>query len=83
MPHFNIQVSIQKVEHTVTPRTVGIIQGKTDSERHVTKLADVAITAATEKEAFSKAYRLLDALKPHEHSASCHGPAGETQCGEG
>ena len=67
MPHFNIQVSIQKVEEAVTTRTAAGVfasSGKVERERTVTKLADVAITADTEAEAFSKAYRLLDALKP-------------------
>ncbi len=64
MPHFNIQLSIQKVEHTVSSRTVGMIQSKTDHERHVTKVAEIAITADTEQDAFSKTYRLLEALKP-------------------
>lgn len=98
MQHFNIQINIQKV--TIAPASSssrGVNAAISGKERDTVELLKLAITADTEAEAYSKAYRMLAANAPegtpylqraaieglvkHQHKASCHGPIGELQCG--
>lgn len=80
--HFNIQINIQRVTKRDTPARG--MQGPT-SERETTEVLKLAVTAATEEEAYAKAHKMLTANQPepvpHLHRASCHGPIGELQCG--
>lgn len=91
--HFNIQISIQRVEEPepmssngYAVKGIGGIPVMTD--RKVVKLLDLAISAETEEEAYSKATIMLEASRPpvpgykvHLHRASCDDASGNKICG--
>lgn len=100
--HFNIQISIQRVASQESGQTAYRGLGKPQDplqqrKRFVTDVADIKLTAESEREAFARAHKLLAAAEPewpvqfkaegetkpqpHLHRASCHGPMGELQCG--
>lgn len=64
MSHWNIQVSIQRVDRHVTSRP-GLLGGsETKHDREITKVLDLAITADSEIEAYDKAAKMLEASRP-------------------
>jgi hypothetical protein len=64
MAHWNIQVSIQKVDRFVASRPGLLGGGETKHDREITKVLDLAITADSEIEAYDKAAKMLEASRP-------------------
>lgn len=69
MPHFNIQIHIQKV---IEPEQLKDTSGypvkvagrEVLKERQVVEVLKLAVTADTEREAYAKAHKLLTANEP-------------------
>jgi hypothetical protein len=90
MTHYNIQINIQIVDDARAPAATRQYGSHSPApepkgERRVTEVAAVKVTAATEAEAFAKAYRMLTAAapvsEPHLHRASCDDAGGNLMCG--
>jgi hypothetical protein len=62
--HWNIQVNIQHVKVDEMPDGMRALQGKPPTEKSTIPVADIKVTARTEREAFEKVNRLLTALHP-------------------
>jgi hypothetical protein len=70
--HYNIQLSVQRVEVTEKPtakpslpRAAG---AETSKHRTIQKVLDLSVTAANEEEAYEKIRRLLAAAEPDRSS---------------
>jgi hypothetical protein len=100
--HYNIQMKVQRVSKPGASMELG--NGKmyrTEAEklrmaeameragkRDIVDLITIAVSAGSEMEAYDKAAKLLQTMRPelpaiaaHQHRASCHGPIGELLCG--
>lgn len=63
MTHFNVQISVQRVEEEVPPQAGRPMSpGK---PKRVLELVAVKVSATTEAEAYAKAHRMLDASTPN------------------
>lgn len=68
MTHFNIQVSVHRVDEAVPG---DVRRATADTPRKVRELVSVTVSADTEPEAYDKARRMLDTLAPIAPAVRC------------